>query len=145
MRSEARPPLRLVSPDELPDAPVARPPSAHPLLRAAIALVGFGQISLGIAQIAGFSMVDMVDGGHIGNESAAWNIAIGTALLGVARAGKCPAGVLIMLVTFVGVLSLVTVSDALDGRVGVARLGTHVVALTGCALVVFLRRRTPGN
>jgi predicted anti-sigma-YlaC factor YlaD len=139
MASEVRPRLRLVTASD--DPPVRRRPG-RPLLRIGIAIVGLGQISLGLAQLAGFSLVDMVDGGHIGDESAAWNIAVGTALLWVARTGRCPTGVLIMLAGFVGVLSLVTLSDALDGDVGLARLATHLVALTGCALITVLRRRT---
>lgn len=134
MASEVRPPLRLVTSDDPPERPRSR-------LRVAIALTGLVQIFLALAQLAGFSLVDMVDGGHLGNETAAWNIAVGTGLLWVARAGHCPTGVLIMLVGFVGVLSLTTLSDALDGGVGVARVTTHVVALTGCALIFRLRRR----
>ncbi|NMO51467.1 hypothetical protein HH310_09725 [Actinoplanes sp. TBRC 11911] len=137
MARETRPPLRLVTADDT--TPPPRPVRLR--LRIAIALVGFVQLSLAVAQLAGFSLVDIVDGGHLDNESAAWNIAIGTGLIWVARAGRCPPGVLIMLVAFVGVLTLVTVSDALDDGVGIARLATHVVAITGCVLIAVLRRR----
>jgi hypothetical protein len=78
---------------------------------------------LGLAQVAGFSLVDLVDGGHIGNESAAWNIAVGTGLLGVAKARRCPPAVFLVLSAFVATLTLLTLTDAVNG-VGWARPGS---------------------
>jgi len=110
-------------------------------LRWVLFLVAVLQILLGAAQIIGIRAVDLVNGGHVGNESAAWNIALGAAFLGVARAGRCPSGVLVMIAAFIGVLTVLTVSDLLSGRVGVARIGTHALLITGFVPVLRLSRR----
>jgi predicted anti-sigma-YlaC factor YlaD len=142
MDSDARPWLRLVTAD---DPPAPATAAAQRGLRAAIATVGAGQVLLGLAQIAGVSLVDLVDGGHLGNESAAWNVAVGAALLGVARAGHCSSAVFIMLTAFVGVLSVVTFSDALNARVGPARIATHSLVVAGYLMVIWLRRKSRRN
>ncbi|MGX6607741.1 hypothetical protein ACWKSP_37285 [Micromonosporaceae bacterium Da 78-11] len=139
MHVNQRPALRLVGVDERLEAPAAE---RIDVARWALVAVAVLQIGLGVAQIAGIHAVDLVNGGHVGNESAAWNIAWGAAFLGVARAGRCHTGVLTMLSAFLAVLSLLTVSDLLGGRVGLGRLGTHAVLVTGFLLVLHLTRRT---
>jgi predicted anti-sigma-YlaC factor YlaD len=137
MTTGTRPHLRLVTSGDPAAPPVPRRPR---LLPAAIAAVGVAQVGLGLLQVTGFSPLDVLDGGHIGNESAAWNVAIGVALLGIARLRRCPTAVLIMLTAFLGTLTVVTLSDVLDGRVGPARIATHLLAATGYALVLYARR-----
>ncbi|AGZ41093.1 hypothetical protein [Actinoplanes friuliensis] len=137
MDMDHRPGLRLVGADERMAVPRARRDPA----RWALAAVAVLQILLGTVQILGLHAVDLVNGGHVGNESAAWNIALGAAFLGVARAGTGHAGVLIMLAAFIGVLTVLTVSDLLSGRVGSARLGTHALLVLGFCLVLRLTRR----
>ena len=85
-------------------------------------------------------VVDVVNGGHVGNESAAWNIALGTAFLGVARAGRCHAAVLAMLTAFVATLTLLTLTDLFSSRIGLDCVGTHALLIGGFALVVGLTR-----
>ena len=131
--------LRLVSPDETAQPPR---PRRYPL-RAAIAAVGLAQTVLGVAQLAGLSFVDVINGGHLGEESAAWNVALGAAFLGVARARRCSAAVLTMLSAFVAMLTVLTVGDLVDGHVGPARLATHGVLVVGYLLVLRLARRAP--
>ena len=137
MDTDQRPALRLVRPDERAPTPGGLRPGP---LRALLATAGGLQILLGVAQILGVHVVDMVNGGHVSNESAAWNIALGTAFLGVARAGRCNAAVLAMLTAFIATLTLLTVTDLLSGRVGPGRLGTHTLLIGGFALVIGLTR-----
>lgn len=139
MDMDQRPFLRLVGAGEqtIAAAPAWRDPARWTLVG-----VGVLQTVLGTAQILGIHAVDLVNGGHVGNESAAWNIALGAAFLGVARAGKGHAGVLIILGVFIGMLTVLTVSDLLSGRVGLARLGTHALLVLGFLLVLHLTRRT---
>jgi predicted anti-sigma-YlaC factor YlaD len=95
-------------------------------------IVGVLQVLLGLAQVGG---------GHVGNESAAWNIALGAAFVSVARAGRCPAGLPAMLAAFGGMLLLLSVSDLVSGRVDPDRLATHLLLITGFLLVLQLSRR----
>lgn len=140
MRMDRQPGLRLVGAGERVGTAVRRRPD---LARWALVAVAVLQTALGLAQIAGIHAVDLVNGGHVGNESAAWNISWGAAFLGVARAGRCQAAVLAMLTAFLAMLTLLTVSDLLGGRVGLGRLGTHALLVLGFVLVLHLTRR-PG-
>ncbi|MGX6604553.1 hypothetical protein ACWKSP_20835 [Micromonosporaceae bacterium Da 78-11] len=137
MDTDQRPALRLVGPDERAPTPVR---FQSGLLRLLLATAGALQVLLGVAQVVGVHVVDVVNGGHVSNKSAAWNIAFGTAFLGVARAGRCNAAVLAMLTAFVATLTLLTVTDLLSGRVGPGRLGTHALLIGGFALVIGLSR-----
>ena len=138
MDMDQRPGLRLVGAGEHVGPP---PPARSELTRGALFAVAALQILLGTAQILGIPAVDLVNGGHVGNESAAWNIALGAAFLGVARAGHGHAGVLIMLAAFIGTLTVLTISDLFSGRVGFARLGTHALLILGFCLVLHLTHR----
>ncbi|MFG1608073.1 hypothetical protein [Actinoplanes sp. NPDC049265] len=135
MSTDQRPRLRLVRDDE-------RAPRRRDLVRRALAAVAVSQLALGVAQIAGVHLLDAVSGEHVRNESAAWNVALGLALLGVARAGRCSPAVLAVLTAFVAMLTVLTVTDLLAGQVGLARLSTHTSLLVGFFLVVRLTRRS---
>lgn len=107
---------------------------------------GVLQILLGAAQILGVRLADVINGGHVSHESAAWNIALGAAFLSVARIERCPPALLIILTAFVAVLTLLTITDVLAGRVGAARIGTHSIMVAGYALTLRLRRASgPGS
>jgi predicted anti-sigma-YlaC factor YlaD len=121
-----RPTLRLVRPDE------RAPRPRVDVVRWALAFVATLQVLLGLAQAGG---------GHVSNESMAWNIALGAAFLSIARAGRCSPGLLAVLGAFVATLLLLSVSDLLSGRVGADRLTTHALLVTGLALVLTLARR----
>ncbi|WP_433796444.1 hypothetical protein [Actinoplanes sp. CA-252034] len=128
MSTMQRPVLRLVGPDER--APRPRP-RGDPV-RWALAVVATLQILLGLGQAGG---------GHVSNESMAWNIALGAAFLSVARAGRCPPGLLAVLGAFVATLLLLSVGDLFSGRVDAGRLATHALLITGSGLVLALTRR----
>lgn len=131
--------------------PVVAPPTVQRsrlpwLLRAGLAGVGFAQFLLGAAQTAGIGQAAHTDhigvpgSGHLWHESAAWNLALGAGFLFVAVRRTPPAGLLPTLTTFVAVLTLLSLGDIADGRVGAGRLASHVFLLAGYLLTVALSR-----
>ncbi|WP_436524818.1 zf-HC2 domain-containing protein [Actinoplanes sp. HUAS TT8] len=139
----------------LPARPVAAPswrrrvPVAA-LLWVALALVGAVQIILGLAQIGGGSGAHVHLGssaaaGHIWNESAAWNVAVGAGYLFIALRRTRPVGLVPMLTAFVGMLLLLSFNDLTGGRVDVTRLVGHGFVIAGYLLVVALSRGVGGS
>jgi predicted anti-sigma-YlaC factor YlaD len=118
------------------------------MLRALLLAVGLGQFMLGVAQISSLagaltehahtSTVGSVSSGHLWHESAAWNVAIGAALAWLAWRKTRPAALLPVMTAFVGVLALLTVNDALAGRVDTGRILSHGLVLAGYALLILL-------
>lgn len=86
-------------------------------------------------------------GAHQAHESAAWNVAVGAALLAVALRPARAAGTVPILLAFVAVLSVLSVPDLLAGAVTGARLSSHAGVVLGLLLVVALARseRLPGS
>lgn len=119
-------------------------------LRIALATVGFAQFLLGAAQIAGVGAAAHVhvDGaGHLWNESAAWNLALGAGFAFVAFRRTRPSGLVPMLTAFVVVLVLLSAGDTLAGEVGGGRLASHALLVVGYLITVALSRPTldPGE
>lgn len=125
--------------------PARRRPGAN-AVRLALGAVGLAQFALAVAGLIGAS------GGHAGpelvgasaahlvNESSAWNAALAVAFLGgAARTGRT-SGLLPALTVFVAVLAVVSVADAVAGRVDAARLLGHGVAVLGVLLLLVLNR-----
>ena len=114
-------------------------------LRFALAVVGFAQFVLGVAQVAAIGMTSAqpVSGGmtadHLWHESAAWNIAIGAGYAWIALRRTRPAGVLPMLTAFVGVLLLLSAEDLATGEVGASALLTHGFVVLGYVILLVLR------
>ncbi|WP_043510650.1 MULTISPECIES: zf-HC2 domain-containing protein [unclassified Actinoplanes] len=159
---------RMTSTGRMPDVPdlsasilAALPPSAPArpaparwwrrlpvaaLLYVSLALVGAVQIILGLAQIGGDSAAGHVHlglsatPGHLWNESAAWNAAIGAGYLFIALRRTRPVGLVPMLTAFVAMLLLLSLNDLTGGRVDVARLVGHGFVIVGYLLVVVLSR-----
>jgi predicted anti-sigma-YlaC factor YlaD len=120
------------------------------LLWLALALIGAVQIILGLAQIGGGSGAHVHVGssaaaGHIWNESAAWNVAVGAGYLFIALRRTRPVGLVPMLTAFVGMLLLLSFNDLTGGRVDVARLVGHGFVIVGYLLVVALSRGVGGS
>jgi predicted anti-sigma-YlaC factor YlaD len=117
-------------------------------LRAALAVVGFGQFVLGVAQVAALGMgpsgsaVGGMTADHLWHESAAWNIAIGAGYAWIAVRRSRPAGALPMLTAFVGVLLLLSIEDLATGEVAASALLTHGFVALG--YVILLALRHPG-
>jgi predicted anti-sigma-YlaC factor YlaD len=75
---------------------------------------------------------------HAAHESAAWNLALGAAFLATAFAPRRAAGLLPLLVAFVGVLVVLSARDLASGAVELGRLATHLGAVAGLMLVYAL-------
>lgn len=118
-------------------------------LFAALAAVGAVQLILGLAQVGGGASGARVHvgldatPGHLWHESAAWNVAIGAALLFLGLRRTPPSGLVPVLTAFVGMLVLLSVNDLSAGRVDSGRLVSHGFVIAGYLLVVALTRLAP--
>lgn len=125
----------------------------RPLLRVSLLLVAVAQLAVGVAGllpplggrlsvIGGAHMPGMT--GHLGNETAAFNIAIGIALGWIAARPHRAHGPLPLLLAFVVILAGLSVIDFAAGRVGWQRLAVHLPVVAGLALTIVLNRlRSP--
>ncbi len=125
----------------------ARSVRAARVLRLALLAVGLAQFFLGIAQIANLAGIAdththdggvPVSSGHLWHESASWNVAIGAALAWLAWQRTRPASLLPVMTAFIAVLGLLTLNDALAGRVDTDRVLSHGLLLAGYALLLVL-------
>lgn len=108
-------------------------------LRIALAVVGLVQLAIAVPALSGDSM-GMAMPLHAAHESAAWNLAIGVALLACALAPRRARGLIPLLGTFVVVLAVLCVRDLAAGAVPFDRVATHFVAAAGLVLLVALDR-----
>ncbi|MEQ4300199.1 zf-HC2 domain-containing protein [Plantactinospora sp. B6F1] len=131
-----------------PARPVARLAGA---LRVALGVVGVAQFLLGAAQIAGIGDAghrhgfQAVFGGgpdHLWHESAAWNVALGAGFAWIALRRTRPVGLVPTLTAFVAVLTLLSVNDAIAGRVDPSRILSHGLILAGYLIILGLSRPT---
>ncbi|GAA3751146.1 zf-HC2 domain-containing protein [Plantactinospora mayteni] len=120
-------------------------------LRIALGVVGVAQFLLGAAQIAGIGSsghlhgIEVVFGGgpdHLWHESAAWNVALGAGFAWIALRRTRPLGLVPTLTAFVAVLTLLSVNDAIAGRVDLNRILSHGLILAGYLLILGLSRPT---
>lgn len=128
-------------------APRTRRPRLIPAVRVLLGLVGLAQ-----AEVALVGMIGAHHSGHSGvvlqgasvahfaHESAAWNLALGVGFLWVAWRSSRPSGMVPTLVTFVAVLTVLVVMDAMAGGVDAARLLAHGLVVLGLVLVIALDR-----
>jgi predicted anti-sigma-YlaC factor YlaD len=116
-------------------------------LRIALALVALVQSGLGLAELLGTDVGHTEHGGmmamavHLGNESGAWNLAVGFGLLWAALRPATAAGLLPALTGFVVVLGLVSGVDLFGGQVTVARVLSHGLLVAGVGLLYGVRRQ----
>ena len=126
------------------------------VVRVLLGLVGLAQVEVALLEVlsahasAGGSQPVVLQGAsvaHFAHESAAWNLALGVGFLWVARRSSRPSGMVPTLVTFVAVLTVLVVMDALAGGVDATRLLAHGLVLIGLILVIVLDRlpRTAGR
>ena len=108
-------------------------------LRVLLALVGVVQLGIAVPSFSGDSL-GMTMGLHAAHEAAAWNLAIGVALLACVLRPRRAAGLVPLLGTFVVVLGALCVHDLAAGAVSVSRVATHLAALAGLVLLVALDR-----
>jgi predicted anti-sigma-YlaC factor YlaD len=125
--------------------PAARVRRHRRLAQLGLAAVGLVQIAIAVPALFG-NTIDMAMVTHAAHESAAWNVALGAAFLTTAFAPRRAAGLLPLLVAFVGVLVVLSARDLASGAVELGRLATHLGAVAGLALVYALHvseRATP--
>jgi predicted anti-sigma-YlaC factor YlaD len=119
-------------------------------LQMALALVGVVQIALAVAQIGGadFGMVaahgsahGAMSGEHLLNESTAWSLALGAAIVVAAVWRATLPGVACVLAGFTLVLSCYVISDGLSDQVTGVRLLSHLPVLVATVLALLLWHR----
>ncbi|WP_410608056.1 zf-HC2 domain-containing protein [Amycolatopsis sp. lyj-109] len=128
----------------LAEAPVSRPQRWG--LRVALGLVALVQSGLGLAELLGADVGHAGHGTlaaavHLGNESAAWNVAVGIGLLWAALRPATAAGLLPALGGFVVVLGIISGVDLTTGEVALDRVASHGLVVVGVALLVAVRRQ----
>ncbi len=118
--------------------------------RVALAVVGVVQIVVGIAALVGLvghgdgsAMLGGADMAHMGHETAAWNLALGTAFVAGAWWTRHLAGLLPVLGVFIVVLAVLSGLDLAAGRVEPDRVATHAVLLVGFVLSLAVARSAP--
>lgn len=119
--------------------PAARVRRRRRLAQLALALVALVQFGIALPALFG-STIDMSMVTHAAHESAAWNLALGAAFLATAVAPRRAAGLLPLLLAFVGVLAVLSARDLAAGSVELGRLATHLAAVAGLLLVYTLHR-----
>jgi predicted anti-sigma-YlaC factor YlaD len=119
-------------------------------LRVALAVVGVVQIGLAVAQIGGadFGMVathgtahGAMSGAHLLNESTAWSLALGAAMVVAALWRATLPGVACILAGFTVVLSCYVISDGLSDQVTGGRSLSHLPVVVATVLALLLWRR----
>jgi predicted anti-sigma-YlaC factor YlaD len=78
---------------------------------------------------------------HMAHETGAWSLAVAAAFLAVAAAPRLAAGALPFLGTFAALLTVLTATDLVEGRVPVERAVGHLLLLAGVVLVAVLAWR----
>lgn len=127
--------------------PAAPAPARAPIglvLRVALAVVAMAHLAIGVLQLAGIEVaadhihVGSPAGDHTGNESAAWDIAIGAGFLWIAARRSRPTGMLPILTVFVAALVVLNISDLVNGRTDFAHVATHSLVAVGYVIVLAL-------
>lgn len=116
-------------------------------IRWALFVTGFAQIVVSVVQALGLSVGlahhhGAGSGSHLLNESTAWSIAIGVAMLVAARWPVAAAGLGGVLSVFAIVLAAYVVSDAVAGEVTLTRVLTHIPVLVAACLAIVVWRQT---
>lgn len=92
---------------------------------------GMGSMDMG-GEMLGAGMI------HMSHEYAAWSVAVGIGFIVGACWTRHLAGALPVLASFAAVLTVVTVIDAVSGRVELARVVSHLLIMVGIALIVVI-------
>lgn len=111
--------------------------------RLALAAVGLIQLVLAWIQASGVDIgvhVGHGTGEHLVNESTAWSMALGIAMLIAAARPAAAMGLAAVGLVFTVVLTGYVVADGLTGAVGAIRILSHLPALIGTVLTVVVWR-----
>ena len=109
-------------------------------LRAALLVVGLGQLAVGWPAMTGGGM-DMADPVHLSHETGAWNLGLAACFLGVAALPRLAPGALPFLLSFTALLTWVTIGDLGSGHVHSGRATGHLLLVAGAVLVSVLAFR----
>jgi predicted anti-sigma-YlaC factor YlaD len=124
-------------------------PRRRPVARVALGAIGFLQLLLAVAQLFGTD-VHVHNGGetltgHLLNEGAAWNLALGLAMLAAAWQPKRAIGLLPAVAVFVTALAVISLVDTATVGVPGGRLLSHIPLLAGLALLYLVHREHAGR
>jgi predicted anti-sigma-YlaC factor YlaD len=119
--------------------PVRRVMRRRSLLRVGLGAVALAQLAISIPALSGAG-VGIAMSEHAAHEGAAWNLAIGVALLAAALAPRRAAGLVPFLATFLLVLTVLSIHDVAAGTVTADRLLTHLAAVLGLLLLLAIDR-----
>lgn len=106
--------------------------------------VAVAQLTLGMAQVVGSWTPSMhghtmgESGGHLFNESTAWNLAVGLGLLWTALRPAATSGMLPVVAAFVAVLIPYSASDLLGGTATASRVFSHLILVAALGLLVLV-------
>ena len=116
--------------------------------RIALIVVAVAQLGLALTQVLGVGSPGHDDthavtpgAEHLFNESTAWNLAIGVALLWAAFRSRVTSGLIPVLSGVVLLLGAYSVLDLAAGTVPVARVVEHALLVVALSLLVILNRR----
>lgn len=110
--------------------------------RLALGGVAVAQLALALAQVFGVgSTVAHGGGGHLFNESTAWNLALGVGLFWAVFQRRAVAGLIPVLSGFIAMLLVYSAYDLVAGVVPVSRVVGHGLLLAGLVLLVVIHRR----
>ncbi|ONI77721.1 hypothetical protein ALI144C_30170 [Actinosynnema sp. ALI-1.44] len=118
-------------------------PRRRPLARMALAGVGLIQLLLAVGQLFGsdaHSSHGVTLTPHLISEGAAWNLALGLAMLAAAWQTRRASGLLPAVGVFVAALVVFSVVDLATVGVPTSRLLSHVPLLAGVALLYIVQR-----
>lgn len=108
--------------------------------RIALIAVAAAQLSLALSQMLGAGAMAH-GGGHLFNESTAWNVALGVGLLWAAFRSRVSTGLIPVLGGFVLLLGIYSAHDLVAGLVPASRVLGHGLLLVGLCLLVVINRR----
>jgi predicted anti-sigma-YlaC factor YlaD len=142
--------LRVVPAEPVPDltAPILaaaaaerRKPAATPgPARVALALVGLAQLVLALPGLLGDASGASV---HVAREHGAWELALAAGLIVAALRPVRTTGLLPVLAVLTATLLGSTALDVMTGHTTVTAESSHLLPLTGLAMLVLLRRSLP--
>jgi predicted anti-sigma-YlaC factor YlaD len=109
-------------------------------LQLVLALIQVTAVGMGTGAMHGDTTIDGATPNHLWHESAAWNLAVGAGFLWIAARRTRPGGIVPTLTAFIGVLSLLSAVDIIQGRVEPLRLVSHGLILGGYLIILALTR-----
>lgn len=142
-----RPILEAIAAAPAPAADSYRSPLRRRLigaLRLGLVIVALGQVALAAPSLL-FGQFAMQSAVHVARETGAWNLALAVGFVAAAVQPRLAAGLATVLGAFVGVLAVITLLDLGAGHVHLDRAASHLIALTGLALVIGLVRTISGS